>query len=563
VWKWHDDFLCVLPDYRVLVIGSNRKQISRGKRKGLLTSETDTPDERAAKWSAFQAGLYDVVILSYDALARTKMNQEALLEYVKTVESLQRQVKLRQRNAAKKKAEDLSERDKAILKHGVRAFVEEMLELPEGHKFDPGIAWDDIGIDMLIVDEAAAFKNSYKPEAREHGLPKFMGSGGDGSKRAWQLDFRAAAVRQRTGGSGIVLLTATPAKNSPLEFYNLIQLIDPHAFSSRGLMDPEQFIDRFLRIESREIIDMTLKVSMRSVVDGFKNLDDLRTIIHRYGEFRSGVEVGLTLPEPRIEQVRVPLGPEQEDLYGELVRKLERTLQQSQIKGSSQNKILGLLARLSLVALHAKLDGGVEYGQALSSVSPADYASPKLTACAQRVAASTGCGHVIFCEPTAVHLWMREVLVAHGGAARAHRHPQRGRDPGGRPHPHRPRVQRHHRRAARAGFLRQRTQPAGAAEVRRDHRQLGRLRGHRPAGPQLRGASPRSDLDPRGPRAAQRPGRAPGQRAADRADLLLPVRSLDGLVSLHPDPGQARVARRRARQPGPRHQQPRRAAGPQ
>jgi hypothetical protein len=110
----------------------------------------------------------------------------------------------------------------------------------------------------------------------------------------------------------------------------------------------------------------------------------------------------------------VPLGPEQEDLYGELVRKLERTLQQSQIKGSSQNKILGLLARLSLVALHAKLDGGVEYNQALSSVSPADYASPKLTACAERVAASAGCGHVIFCEPTAVHLWMREVLVAHG-----------------------------------------------------------------------------------------------------------------------------------------------------
>jgi hypothetical protein len=65
------------------VIGSNRKQISRGKRKGLITSETDTPEERAEKWSAFQAGLYDVVILSYDALGRTKMNEEALLEYVK------------------------------------------------------------------------------------------------------------------------------------------------------------------------------------------------------------------------------------------------------------------------------------------------------------------------------------------------------------------------------------------------------------------------------------------------------------------------------------------------
>jgi hypothetical protein len=34
VWKWHDDFLCVLPDYRVLVIGSNRKQITPRKAQG-------------------------------------------------------------------------------------------------------------------------------------------------------------------------------------------------------------------------------------------------------------------------------------------------------------------------------------------------------------------------------------------------------------------------------------------------------------------------------------------------------------------------------------------------
>ena len=49
-----------------------------------------------------------------------------------------------------------------------------------------------------------------------------MGNPGDGSKRAWQLDFRCAAVRRKTGGGGVVLLSATPAKNSPLEFYNLI-----------------------------------------------------------------------------------------------------------------------------------------------------------------------------------------------------------------------------------------------------------------------------------------------------------------------------------------------------
>ncbi|MFY0531501.1 DEAD/DEAH box helicase family protein [Nannocystis pusilla] len=62
VWKWHDDVRCCLPDYRVAVIGSNRKRIRQGPREGVITSEVDTAAERAQKWTAFQAGLFDVVI---------------------------------------------------------------------------------------------------------------------------------------------------------------------------------------------------------------------------------------------------------------------------------------------------------------------------------------------------------------------------------------------------------------------------------------------------------------------------------------------------------------------
>ena len=411
VWQWYDNFMCVLPDYRVAVIGSKRKELSRGKNRGQITSEPDTPEERAEKWTALQAGLLDVVILSYDALGRTKMNEEALLAYVEKVGAIQRQVALRQRNAKKKAQSKLSEREKAILNHGVRAFIEEQLELPPDRKYDPGIAWDEIGIDMLVVDEAASFKNSYKPEPREHGMPKYMGSSSGSSKRAWQLDFRAAAVRRHTKGPGIVLLTATPAKNSPLEFYNLIQLMDPWAFSGRGLMDPEQFIDRFLQIESRQVVDVTLRPATRSVVAGFKNLDDLRTIIHTYGEFRSAEQVHLRIPEPRSELVRVSMNAEQVHLYGRLVRKINELISKP---GSGRSKILGLLVRLSVIALHPELDGGVEYDEALAKIDPAAYAAPKLLACADRIVASAGCGHIVFCEPTAVHLWLREVLVARG-----------------------------------------------------------------------------------------------------------------------------------------------------
>ena len=102
VWKWHDDILCTLPDYRVVVIGSKRKRISRGVRRNLITSETDTPQERAKKWAMLQTGQVDVVILSYDALARTKMNEEMVLAYVEQVEAVARSIALRKRGLEEK-----------------------------------------------------------------------------------------------------------------------------------------------------------------------------------------------------------------------------------------------------------------------------------------------------------------------------------------------------------------------------------------------------------------------------------------------------------------------------
>ncbi len=156
VWKWYADILRVLPDYRVAVVGSKQKVMSRGPRKGLLTSETDTPAERAEKWTRFQAGEYDVVLLTYSMLGRTRMNEAAVRTYADQVEAIQREVALRQRNAAKRKKQ--TEREQAILKEGVAAWVAQQMELGEDESYDPGVAFDDIGVDMLIVDEAQNFK---------------------------------------------------------------------------------------------------------------------------------------------------------------------------------------------------------------------------------------------------------------------------------------------------------------------------------------------------------------------------------------------------------------------
>ena len=409
IWKWVKDFKTTLPDYRVAVIGSKLTTISRGPRKGLKTSVTDTPEERATKWTRFQAGEYDVVLLTYTALGRTRMNEVALRAYAEKTEAIQREVRLRQRNAEKSKGK-LSERQEALLKEGVAAWIAEKLELPESWQYDPGIAWDDIGIDMLVIDEAQNFKNLYMPEPREGGVPRFMGNAGAGSNRAWQLDFRCASVRQKTGGAGIVLLSATPAKNSPLEFYNLIQLIDHEAWSRRGIHDPEAFIDRYLQIEMKGVLDTRMQMVTKSAVTGFKNLDELRDVIFRYSEFQTAEDVGLKLPDTIVEMVEVDMDDLQESAYDVYVGLIEQAMQSEDPKDRGQ--ILGYLARMALVSVHGSLDQGFKWKTAASS--GIDPHSPKFDACAERVLANRHCGHIIFVENLAAHQWMREVLIESG-----------------------------------------------------------------------------------------------------------------------------------------------------
>jgi superfamily II DNA or RNA helicase len=405
VWKWAADIERVLPDYRVAVVGSNQVEVKRGKRKGELTSVTDSPEDRAAKWTRFQAGDVDVVLLTYSAMSRSALNPQAVTRYAEHTEAIQREVRLRKRNAGK--AKKLSERQEAVLAEGVKAWVAEMLELPESWRPDPGIRWDELGIDLLIVDEAQNFKNLYLPEAREGGVPRFMGNAGAGSKRAWQLDFRSAAVRERNGGSGVVLLSATPAKNSPLEFYNLIQYVDHDVWSRQGIRDPEQFIDRYLRIELKPVVDSKMEVVERSAVTGFQNLHELRDTLFRYGEFKTAEDVGLKLPDPTVSMVEVDMDVRQADKYASYVSQIEAALDSA----SDRSQILGLLARMSLTAVHADLDEGYTWRTA-SKVTA--VASPKFKALAKRVLTNRTCGHIVFVDNVAAHRWVRQVLVEAG-----------------------------------------------------------------------------------------------------------------------------------------------------
>lgn len=433
VWKWYRDFERCLPDYKVLVIGSRRRVAERGARKGRVIAEPDTPAERAEKWTRFQAGEADAVILAYSALANTKVDAGLVERFVGGATSLRRSIAMAmeakdEEAANRAPAKKVSERKQADMEERIRAWVGDMLSPAKGQVYDPGIDWHQIGVDLLVVDEAQNFKNLFAN-------PRDAAEKKD-TKRSWQLNFRCASVREHTGGAGVVLLSATPAKNDAVELYSAMHYLRPDVWDQVGIDNHVSFLMRFGDYEARSVPDPGgQKLVARSVLVRFKNLAELRDVLFRWSEFKVAEEVGIKLPETVRRAHFVPPSGAQLSVLSELYQQLadieEKLLK---TKGESEDsarirrilieKKRGLALRIYLTYLHPELPGIGDNEAAITRLDPHD--GPKLVRCveqiletAERACSADGeyclnCGHIVFVDNVAVHYWVRDLLIEAG-----------------------------------------------------------------------------------------------------------------------------------------------------
>jgi len=473
LFQWNKGFQTALPDYRVLVIGAERYV----GRSGALVSRTDSAEERAAKWRMFQAGGADVVIVSYTTFAKVGVRRQSRAGFAWGSPAMLKMFGLQARNAAadaddtdaagkkkKRKApkkatqsqlekrlgaqmrgmtqEELetvseeiareeerereadrrrileiiaslasvSEREQAVIQNR----IERWASLEEANEDHDGVFWEDLGIDALFVDEAQNFKNLWPVHRGTEKLPKYLGGIESPSQRALDFAIRAHLVRQKNGGSGVYLLSATPAKNSPLEYFSLLSLVDGDAWARLGITDTSDFIARYLKIERKLVLDTDLAEVWREVVTGFRNLLELKDILFRFSEFRTAQEVGLLLPKSDPQTIKVPMGTEQAKVHEGLLNTYRYLI--TDRSAGARNQALGSLMQMSLVSLHPALHTQrPKEGWSKSNWNRVtEISSPKLEYIASEVMKKRRCGHIIFGEPVGFHYWMRELLVQKG-----------------------------------------------------------------------------------------------------------------------------------------------------
>ena len=179
--------------------------------------------------------------------------------------------------------------------------------------------FEDMGFDRVIVDELHRFKNSFGMSDSMSQLAYLPNA--VSSKRARDMAMKASYLRERYNGKGMIGLTATPVTNSPIEIYNMLSLvIDQAEFERMGIFAPDDFVRQFSMIDMVDKVKVSGDIKPTEGLKGFKSLNALRAMFHRYANMKKPVDVDpegndLKLPTAVEFHDQSPMNDEQSALY--------------------------------------------------------------------------------------------------------------------------------------------------------------------------------------------------------------------------------------------------------
>lgn len=173
------------------------------------------------------------------------------------------------------------------------------------------VAIEDLGFDYLIVDEAHAMKKSFtsvKGEIRGKKREKtpYKIQSGQPSSTALRGFMVSRYLQSGNNNGNVLLLTATPFTNSPLEIYSMLALIAYPELEKAGIHNLKTFFDLFIRTSNELVIGANLRPMRKELVLSFNNLRALQSLIFRFIRFKSGEEANIKRPHkivlPRLQE---------------------------------------------------------------------------------------------------------------------------------------------------------------------------------------------------------------------------------------------------------------------
>jgi len=237
------------------------------------------------------------IFMTMEAFTKIKIQQSTIDDYVEYMRSVDEEY---ERSESKKQ----DEANKGKLAKLIKEFIK-----PDNAA--PSI--EELGIDSIVMDEAHAYKNS--AESHEFAPAKYLALS-EASSRGLDAQIKCWYVRgTNTRRDGVLMLTATPITNSPLEIYSMLSLavgadrVNDSAVYCKG---PDSFLSSICKVDNQEGMSIAGEPRNESVFTGLENLEILRQSVNQVITVKNAQDVGAKVHIPEREEVAtgVDLDPE-------------------------------------------------------------------------------------------------------------------------------------------------------------------------------------------------------------------------------------------------------------
>lgn len=139
------------------------------------------------------------------------------------------------------------------------------------------IFFEDMGVDMIMVDEAHIFK-----KLPISSLQKLKGLNKTGSGRGLMLSLLTDYVKRANGGGGVHLFTGTPVTNTLNEVYNMMRYFMDDVMGRDGLKRWDDWFNAFATSTSEVELNSAGEWDTVERLASFVNLPELRRMIGQY-----------------------------------------------------------------------------------------------------------------------------------------------------------------------------------------------------------------------------------------------------------------------------------------
>ena len=253
--QWANDFMKCYPSANILVGDSIN---SKKDRKEFLYKA--------------RYGEFDAIIMKHSTFENMNVMQsyqsEVLQEQIEILEK-----KLRDINGNDIQTKKDENKFVMQLNNQKNKLTRKLKKLAEGKKFDGEIAFEDLGIDALFVDEAQNFKNLFVNTSLQgiKGLPL------TNSQKAMKMLCATRYCRQNN--YKFYFMTGTPVSNSISEFFIMQTYLQPDLLEKIGLTYFDDWQKAFTQITLNEELDSSgVNYKIVSRLSKFINVPELMNI---------------------------------------------------------------------------------------------------------------------------------------------------------------------------------------------------------------------------------------------------------------------------------------------